>query len=475
MTTNPRNLTLLLLLLSYCIFFLPSCEPEVDTPEPSAGMADFSRYIALGNFFSSGFADGALSKQGQLASFPNILAQQMKLVDGADTFNIPLLKGDKGTFPDDSYGPAHYNLTLPRFILEKDTSCDGEIEILPERMDTIGDDEINLSDETQRIYEIGKNMHHLGIPAMKSFHVNSPGYANVGNYGTPRAFNPYFWRFAPDPVNSSTVFFVAVTARPTFFTMELGMSDVLSYAIDGGIGIVDGSADEDITSVSRFEAALGQILDTLINRGATGLIATVPDVTTFPYFTTIEYDALDLTAGKADTMNDMYESNPNIGRIFHEGEHNPFVIKEDGVVRVINSDEFVLLGIDVDLLKCLDLGAYEPIGDEYILSKEEIENVVQYIANYNRIIKALAAERQQHLAIVDLAKFIDRIYQETTIDGIDLTAEFASGGFFSLDGLTPNDRGQALIANEFIKVINKEFGAKLPLINSTQYRGVLFP
>lgn len=463
---------------AFCLYLssfllLSSCEPKVDTPEPSAGTADFTRYVAIGSSYSSGFADGALSKQGQLSSFPSLLVQQMRLVGGAATFNIPLLKGDKGTYPDENYGPGYYKLTLPRFILVKEADCKGEVNILPERIDTVGDDEIDLSDNSQRIFEPGKIFHHLGIPAMKSFHFNNPGYAKVYNHTVHLPFSPYFWRFAPEPLDFATVFSIELVAKPTFFTFELGMSDVLSYAIDGGTGRVGGSGNEDITPVARFTSALGQILDSLVSQGAKGVVANVPDITTFPYFTTIEFDALDLSAGKADSMNAMYASNSNVGSIFHEGEHNPFVIKEDGVIRTIKPTEFVLLGVDVDSLKCMNLGAYHPISDEFILSEEEIESIKTFTADYNDIIQSLANEHG--FPVVDLSGFMNRIYNETTIEGIDFSAEFASGGFFSLDGLHPSDRGQALLANEFIKVINEEFGAQLPLLNITQYRGVLFP
>ncbi|HXH20246.1 MAG TPA: SGNH/GDSL hydrolase family protein [Chitinophagales bacterium] len=449
--------------------FLTSCEPKVDIPEPSAGTADFSSYVAIGGSYTAGFADGALSKQGQLASFPNLLAQQMQLAGGGD-FNQPLLKGDKGTYPDyDKTKPDGYKLTLPRFILVKEPDCKGEIGILPERLDSIGDDEIDLNDPSQRIAEPGKVFHNVGIPAMKAFHALFPGYADLSFYLNNLPFSPYFWRFATDP-QLTRVIDEAIAAQPTFFTLEVGMNDVLSYALDGGIGRVNDTREEDISSLDNFEASLNAILDTMKNLGATGVIANVPDITTFPYFTTIEYDALELDAAEADSMNALY---PSLGYTFHEGEHNPFVVEEDGVVRTIKPTEFVLLGIDVDSLKCLYLGAYEPIGDEYILSEAEIANVKTFTEGYNQIIAKVAAER--NLAVVDLAGFIERIYHETTIEGIDFSAEFGSGGFFSLDGLHPNDRGQALIANEFIKVINRKFGAKLPLLNITEYRGVLFP
>lgn len=442
-----------------------SCEPKFDIPEPSAGSADFTRYIAIGSSYSAGFSDGALSKQGQLASFPNLLARQMRLAGGADTFNISLLKGDKGAYPGDDYAPGNFKLTEPKLTLVKMPDCKGEVNLLPERLPGLGDDELDLDDDSQRDTS-HTVFHHLGIPAMKMIDVTSPGYGDVANYGTSKSFSPYFWRFAPDPLFLSSPYSYVTAIHPTFYIMELGMSDVLAYGIAGG---VSNDYEDQISSVNSFRLSLKFILDDLIAQGAHGVIANIPDVTTFPYFRRIIYDSLSLDAAKADSMNALY---PAIGYTFHEG-FNPFVVKEDGEVRVIKSTEFVTLGIDIDSLKCLELGAFIPIKDEDILSETEIANVRSFTTQFNAVIEELAAERG--IAVVDLAGFMDKIYNETTISGIDFSAEMVSGAFFSLDGLHPTDRGQAMIANEFIKVINQEFGAQLPLLDIAQYRGVLFP
>ncbi|NNF06364.1 MAG: hypothetical protein HKN21_06360, partial [Candidatus Eisenbacteria bacterium] len=45
---------------------------------------------------------------------------------------------------------------------------------------------------------------------------------------------------------------------------------------------------------------------------------------------------------------------------------------------------------------------------------------------------------------------------------------------FSTDGLHPSDVGQALVANEFIKVINDSFGASIPLVDLAEIVGINF-
>ncbi|MFQ5511491.1 MAG: hypothetical protein ACE5EO_06535, partial [Candidatus Krumholzibacteriia bacterium] len=44
----------------------------------------------------------------------------------------------------------------------------------------------------------------------------------------------------------------------------------------------------------------------------------------------------------------------------------------------------------------------------------------------------------------------------------EYTADFISGGVFSLDGVHPSSLGYFIVAREFIKTINASFGASLP-------------
>jgi hypothetical protein len=52
---------------------------------------------------------------------------------------------------------------------------------------------------------------------------------------------------------------------------------------------------------------------------------------------------------------------------------------------------------------------------------------------------------------------------------------FITGNLFSLDGVHPTPRGYAIIANEMIKAINGKYQARIPTVDVTQYRAVLFP
>lgn len=82
------------LLLISLTFAACNNDDEVIVEEPlTAGTADFSKYVALGDSFAAGYSDGALFKAGQKNSYPNILAEQFALVGGG-VFTNPFMADD---------------------------------------------------------------------------------------------------------------------------------------------------------------------------------------------------------------------------------------------------------------------------------------------------------------------------------------------------------------------------------------------
>jgi len=57
------------------------------------------------------------------------------------------------------------------------------------------------------------------------------------------------------------------------------------------------------------------------------------------------------------------------------------------------------------------------------------------------------------------------------VGGVELNANFLSGGIFSYDGVHPSDLGYALVANEWIAAINAAGGSLLP-VDLSPYMGV---
>ena len=141
--------------------------------------------------------------------------------------------------------------------------------------------------------------------------------------------------------------------------------------------------------------------------------------------------------------------------------------------RKTTSGDYILLSVPVDSMKCNFLGAFSPMPDQYVLDTAEVKIVNKIIAEYNSVIAAKA--QQYNLALVDMNTYFKSVVKGIKWDGADFNAEFVSGGFFSLDGYHPNQKGYALIANEFIRAINSKYNSSIPWVNCPECSGVKFP
>ena len=261
-----------------------SCEPEFENEvgaNYTAGDADFTTYVAVGNSLTAGYMDGTVYKSGQANSFPNLLAQQFALVGGG-AFTQPSYAEDVNNLGG-IQGLAGFNT---RLVLDANqlnpNGTRGAVETI------VGTSTITLTPQATAY-------NNMGVPGAKSFHLTFPGYG---------ALNPYFARHATSP--TATVLGDAMSKNPTFFTNWIGANDVLSYATNGGAqsdGItpaVDQTGNmnaasygsNDITDPGLFNIVYGQIVTTLTAGGAKGVVATVPSVTSIPYFTTVPYAPL---------------------------------------------------------------------------------------------------------------------------------------------------------------------------------------
>ncbi|MGZ5284148.1 MAG: G-D-S-L family lipolytic protein, partial [Kaistella sp.] len=83
------------------LLFNISCDTDFDQDVSnvvvSSGSANFTKYIALGNSLTSGYRDNALYMDGQVESYPNMIATQMMLAGGG-AFKQPLMPNNTGGF-----------------------------------------------------------------------------------------------------------------------------------------------------------------------------------------------------------------------------------------------------------------------------------------------------------------------------------------------------------------------------------------
>ena len=440
-----------LYLLPLTLYLFSSCNPNLEIPDPSPGSADFHKFVAVGGDYLSGYQDGALYLKGQQNSLPALLSQAFSSVGGG-SFAQPFMPDNKGMGLNPKPWESDFQTASK---LGDHTDCQGTVSLFPLNTQF---DALTAAPYLNGVS--GNSFQNLSVPFAK---VNQYFDTALSNSWANGNKNPYYYRFASN-VGNSTVYQDAKGQNASFFALWAGMEDIFDYASNGG-------HNRSILSSSAFASYLDTLITGMKLNGAKGVIANIPELNTLPFYTTVPWNAMTLTQNKADSLNQLTGFQFN----FVAG-NNGFMIQfpnNSGNYRKLNPDEYIMLTVPLDSVRCDFLGAFQPLPDMYVLDILEVQTVNNAIASYNAVIAQKAA--QYDLALVDINAYFKTVRAGIKWDGVDFTSEFVSGGFFSLDGYHPNQKGYALIANEFIKAINLKFGSAIPWVNCADCDGVIFP
>jgi len=454
---------------------------EVNANSGNSGDANLSKFVTIGDSLTAGYADGALYLAGQENSYPAILAQQFAKVGGDSNFTQPLVNDNLGGLLVNDVQFFDNRMVLD---LSDPESPSPEVIAGAATTEAIGS---GLN---------GSTFSNLGVPAAKAIHMGVSGYGNPA--GLPSAANPYFTRFASDPVTASMIG-DAVAQAPSFYVMWIGNNDVLLYATDGGVGVDGGVAYSDITDPAVFADAYAQLVLEFktANPAVQGVLVNIPDVSTLPYFATVPYNAVPLDQATADVLNAAYaQYNAGVAGYlagnpaevvkrtitFAAGQNAVVIIDEDltditgydspttdGLINMRQATAEDLLVLTASTEIKLGGGTAYPLEDGFVLIPSEIVAIDTARTDFNATIQA-AADADANLVLVDSAA----ILQEIRDTGIDygtgaIHADYATGGAFSLDGVHPTARGYAVVANAIIDAINTGFSASIPEVDPGTY------
>ncbi|MBT9393091.1 SGNH/GDSL hydrolase family protein [Hymenobacter sp. NST-14] len=463
---------------------LTACQPDLENDvKPSSGSVDFSKYIAVGNSLTAGFSDGGLYLSGQQQSYPAILAQQLKTVGGGEfvqpLFNAPNQENGSGYLRLAGFTPTGSPITA-----SVSTNLALRQGAAPGRpLYTKYTDPIN----------------NLGVPGIRLSDIETPGYGSMLG-------NPYFERITPDNQPLQTYLERVTASKPTFFTNWLGNNDVLGFATAGG-------AASFLTPTADFEDKNSKLINALTADGAKGVVATIPDVTNIPFFTTVgpvfratleaaQVPAVVVTTGgfsatpgapparKVIPVNTIRNANGSSGNQLFTLTASPYLAlfgmpnngrawrdvykqAQPALPAFVTLELFLQLQ-GIDTVQAFGASAAHPIPSTLVLDDVEQGLVRTATTAFNKAIKDKAAEKG--LGVFDANAFFSRVAARGIVtNGVNNTAAFISGNLFSLDGVHPTPRGYAIVANEMIQVINSTYGAKVPTVNANDYRGVDFP
>ncbi|MCA5003919.1 SGNH/GDSL hydrolase family protein [Sphingobacterium bovistauri] len=419
------------------IALMASCKPEIvkeyETSNPQN--VNFSKYIAVGNSLTAGFADGGLYLEGQQVAFPGLLAEQMKSYGGG-SFETPFFSEAQ------SNGSGYLRLKS----LENGRPVTESVT-----------DKLAYTGAGVLAKYSGGEINNLGVPGMRLDH---SGVALVS------AGNMYFSRLLPDAEVGKKSYQDFVENRShTFFSFWLGNNDVLGYATNGAVN--DNPAGTTVlTNEQTFKAVYTQFIGKLTANGQKGVVATIPDVTTIPYFTTVTRKAL-LDAASAI-------AGQQIPALVIATKSGPRVATDNDLfILPFSSLAPSLLGKPNALQAPYGFHTANPIEDKYVLDAEEAANIKVHIEKLNAIIKQIATDK--NLALADANAYLTRIKNGMLYNGFGISSAYITGNVFSLDGIHLTPIGNAIMSNLVIDAINAKYGTKLEKVDASKFRGIKMP
>lgn len=425
----------LVLILMPVIFFI-GCQDrtELTSPpalSPASGTADLTRYVAIGNSLTAGYQSSALYESSQEYSYPNLIAKQA----GLTSFAQPLIA-------DPGIGGQIKVVTLDPFVTKYEPVQGGA--------------PLNLN------YPAPYG--NMGIPGIVLADVMN-STTSAGSYSK----SPFI-----DIVlrGLGTQFAQVKALHPSFITLWIGNNDVLGYATSGG------ASPTSPTPSATFGFLFSQLADSLAATGAKVVVANIPSVTAIPFFTTVgpgfgaQLKALSVpafyyqsgqyapTVGTPDQLinNTLLLTLISQPYLADFGKPSGKFYRDKGIPpALVGADTTQPLGSQAN-----------PIPNALVLDAAEIQIAAQSVSDFNTTISAVASAKGWGL--VNINSIFNAIRASdatggTDFGGIQFKTTFVTGGLFSLDGVHPTGQGQAILANEFIKVINSKFGASYPLIS----------
>ncbi len=430
--------------LSSMVYF--GCEDysKITAPTFSTGSADFSKFVSVGNSLTQGEQSSSVFETGQMYSFPNLIAQQVKTTFAQATISDP--------------------------------GSGGRIEVLDlNPFTTVVNDLVGVP--TNLTYPAPYN--NLGVKGAFLTDVLNTTNANncyTSNFGVPNAMFDLVLRGT-----GATQMQLALAQEPTFATLWIGNNDILAYATRGGLF--------PITDPTQFATNYNTILSNFQGIGTEVVVANIPNVKLAPFFTTVGPGVglaiQNLINGGLPVQGLVYQtsdqSNPiglatpndllslNVLVLLTGSPATAYLGDMTGAYYSVNN---IPVPPGVDVSHAFGLDPQNPWPNGLILDPTEIGNVETIVSAYNGIISDAASSRGY--AMVDVNAILTTLATNgIDYNGIHFTSAYVEGGFFSLDGIHPTSQGYAVTANEFIKVINQKYGATIPMVDVSTVPGSL--
>ncbi len=499
----------------------------------SSGTANFSTFVSVGNSITAGFSDGALFTTGQAVSFPNILAQQFAQVtdDGANTsFTQPLMNDDIGGL---LLGGTP--IAGPRLIFDAVNQAPVPVSGTPTTdvaTNAIPGQYNNSGVPGAKSFHLlapgyGNIAGLATMPATANpYFVRMASAPNATVLGDALAQQPSFlslWIGNNDVLGYATSGgesdmmadnYNPITDTPTFTGTFAAITQQIQAAGVGG-GIVanipnvadapffttvpfapldptDPNFGPQIPTLNSVFGALNPIFEAVdpsraivfSETAASPVVIvdeTLADISaiitaqlnaspTFPIFLQ-QFGITDPAAVPlvAALLGNLY------GQTRQATADDLLLLTTSSLVGTVNADAAAFLesqGLSPELAAQFSTeGITLGLADKWVLLPSEQQEIADATVAFNQVIADTATQ-------LDWPLFdVNTFFNEVATNGFQagsafMTADFVTGGTFSLDGIHPSPRGNAVIANQMIALINAKYGANLPEVNPVDFTGI---
>ncbi len=397
-------------------------------PSPLAAQTTFHKYVALGDSITAGVQGACLVGRNQQTAYPKLVAESLGITD----FQTPLV-AESAT------------VTNPA------SACLGArlvgTSILPGPVSQPGGP---LNGTLARPYD------NLGIPFARVRDLVDLKNSNPAGGGVQTAAALVLRNFTGSPFAGLSAVDEAnlLSPSPDLVSLWIGNNDVLGAATSGVA--IDGVT---VTTKADFDAKYAEVVAGIQHSGRTLVFLNIPDVTAIPFATTIP---IQRTVG-ANTIRFLGP------RTTDTCSTAPCPLP-DGTLLTLQAQALLAQGVGIPVAaggtgQPLPDGGFDPttgiLTPGVILYPAEISLLQSRTNEYNATIGAAAAANGGIL--VDVHEiFNDAKTNGFSIAGINLTTGLLVGGLFSADGVHPSNVGQAIVADEIIKALNRVAGTDYP-------------
>ena len=356
---------------------------NVEVATNTTANQNLANYVAVGGSLTAGFSDGKLTREGQTAAFPNLIAQQMKTVGGG-AFVQPLVAAGQ----------------------------------------ELSGKEISIMNP------VSGTINNFGVPGLLVFNAAKVGLGDPAQ----AAFNPFFGRMLPAGSLSKTYLEALKDSKPTFFSVELGADDLMRFVQSGG--------RDSFTESLTFIASLEKVIDILQANGAKGIIANVPDL-----FAAAALNTYNFTDAQTEFKSDI------------------FITTGSGMIRKATAKDallnagYAILGKPNSNGKATGLSADAPLQSAFVLDETEMNLGQRALNDYNMTVAQYA--KTKNLTVVDLTE----LYQTVKMGKTESLKTF-----YAKDGFMLSPRGNAVVANAFIRTTSSVLGIQVPVLDPSTFK-----